>query len=155
MAIFVDVAKDILIAKNTQYLASDVIASLKKKKGLIDSDYPTLIRIVRNSLDWANGTSGTSTTSGDFSIDDFLTGDFAVGITTSTPARDPLPGVDIVANYLYALCGKYAPLASVVGTMECVPVWGVAFSPTFSCDGGASPTPTIGVFAYEFNNIFN
>lgn len=155
MSIFVDVATDIRIAQNTQYLASGIIASLKKKNGLIESDYPTLIRIVRKSLDWANGTSGTTSTSGDFSIQDFLSGDFAIGITSSTPAVEPLDGVDLVANYLYALCGKYAQLASVVGTLDCVPVWGVEFSSEFSCEGGASPTPTIGIFAYEFNNIFN
>lgn len=128
MEAYTPIVDNIALAEKAQYYSSNDIARFEKFSGISSNlNHPMLVRMVRTSLEWGRSQGSTLTVGvdGDFSDIDFDSGDFAVSGVLNEVIE--FEGIDLISNYLYALCGSYTNRVNVVN----------------------------GVFAIQFNNTFN
>jgi len=128
MEAYTPIADNIALAEKAQYYSSNDIARFEKFSGVSSNlNHPMLVRMVRTSLEWGRSQGSTLTVGvdGDFSDIDFSSGDFAVSGELNEVIE--FDGIDLISNYLYALCGSYTNRVNVIN----------------------------GVFAIQFNNTFN
>jgi len=132
MEAYTPIADNIALAEKAQYYSSNDIARFEKFSGVSSNlNHPMLVRMVRTSLEWGRSQGSTLTVGvdgeGDFSDIDFSSGDFVVSGTGTLSEVIEFDGIDLISNYLYALCGSYTNRVNVIN----------------------------GVFAIQFNNTFN
>jgi len=125
---YTPIADNIALAEKAQYYSTNDIARYEKFSGVSSNlNHPMLVRMVRTALEWGRSQGSTLTVGvgGDFSDIDFSSGDFAVSGELNEVIE--FDGIDLISNYLYALCGSYTQRVNVIN----------------------------GVFAIQFNNTFN
>ena len=115
------------LAKKSQYYSANDTATFEKYYGISSmAHHANLVRMVRRSLEWAYSQSSmVNMGDGDFLFDDFSVDDFFTIEAIYTEIE--FEGIDLITNYLYALCGSYTQRVNIIN----------------------------GVFSIQFNNAFN